>query len=294
MALPLSGPLSLSQIQTEFGGTNPISLNEYYRGGAFVTSNNTNVPTSGVIRVSNFYGATKQFALVISSNYSTPQNLRALVVAAGWNGTDAVLVTNNAIISSNTTGTPALTINGSFPNGLVFVNNNYVVGMGGFGAQYDNPGSPGGAAMAVSTAVSITNNGTIAGGGGGGGAGSSWGWNGLIRSTPGSGGASGLTQAGAYGPIYGGGYGDVGGQPSQFNGATGMYSTPGASQNWGYGGRVSSYGGAGGTWGVQGQQGGSPDGGAGGGYLGGAGGACLTGVAFVTWLANGTRLGPIS
>lgn len=295
MALPLSGPLSLAQIQTEFGGTNPISLNEYYRGGAFVTSNNTNVPTSGVIRISNFYGATKQFSFTISSNLSTPQNLRSLALAAGWNGSDAVLATNNAIISSNTTGTPALTINGSFPNGLVFVNNNYVVGMGGYGGYFNvnsGQGYPGGTAILVATTVSITNNGTLAGGGGGGGAGFSWGWNGYERSTPGSGGASGLTQAGAPGPIYPGI--SAGGQPSQFNGSTGMYSTPGASQNWGIGGRVSSYGGAGGTWGAQGQQGGTVDGQAGGGYLGGAGGACLTGVAFVTWLANGTRLGPIS
>ena len=292
MALPLSGPLSFLQIQTEFGGTNPISLNEYYRGGAFVTTNNTNVPTSGLIRVSNFYGGVKQFALVISANLSTPQNLRSLVLAAGWNGSDAVLVTNNVIISSNTTSTPALTINGSFPNGLVFVNNGYVVGMGGNGANANTAGNPGGAAMAVSTAVSITNNGTIAGGGGSGGAGSSWGWNGLDRSTPGSAGASGLTQATAPGPLYPGT--SAGGQASQFSGATGMFSIPGASQNWGYGGRVSSYGGAGGTWGAQGQQGGTVDGQAGGGYLGGAGGACLTGAAFVTWLATGTRLGSIS
>jgi hypothetical protein len=30
MALPSSGAISFSQIQTEFGGTNPISLSEYY------------------------------------------------------------------------------------------------------------------------------------------------------------------------------------------------------------------------------------------------------------------------
>lgn len=29
-----TAPLSWSQIQTEFGGANPISLSEYYRGGA--------------------------------------------------------------------------------------------------------------------------------------------------------------------------------------------------------------------------------------------------------------------
>lgn len=38
MALPTSGPISFSQIQAEFGGANPISLSEYYRGGSYVPS----------------------------------------------------------------------------------------------------------------------------------------------------------------------------------------------------------------------------------------------------------------
>ena len=58
MALPGSGAISLSQLQTEFGGTNPISLSEYYRNGAYTTSNNTGVPISGTISLSQFYGAT--------------------------------------------------------------------------------------------------------------------------------------------------------------------------------------------------------------------------------------------
>jgi hypothetical protein len=33
MPIPASGPLSLQNIQTEFGGANPIGLNEYYAGG---------------------------------------------------------------------------------------------------------------------------------------------------------------------------------------------------------------------------------------------------------------------
>ena len=49
MAIPGSGPVSLDDIQTEFGGTNPISLSEYY--GA-----DTGVPASGTISVSDFYG----------------------------------------------------------------------------------------------------------------------------------------------------------------------------------------------------------------------------------------------
>ena len=59
MALPTSGVLDLSDIQTEFGGSNPISLSEYYAGGLYVPSGtsgtNGAVPTSGVISVSDFY-----------------------------------------------------------------------------------------------------------------------------------------------------------------------------------------------------------------------------------------------
>lgn len=60
MALPSSGPLSLSQIQGEFGGSNPISLSEYYAGGGLVPSGTSGtygaVPSSGAISIRNFYG----------------------------------------------------------------------------------------------------------------------------------------------------------------------------------------------------------------------------------------------
>jgi hypothetical protein len=60
MALPTSGPLTLADIQTEFGGSNPISLSEYYAGGGLVPSGTTGtngaVPSSGTISISNFYG----------------------------------------------------------------------------------------------------------------------------------------------------------------------------------------------------------------------------------------------
>ena len=59
MALPSSGPISLAQIQGTFGGGNPISLSEYYRGGPYTTTHcgNLAIPTGGTIRLSNFYGA---------------------------------------------------------------------------------------------------------------------------------------------------------------------------------------------------------------------------------------------
>ena len=58
MTLPTSGPISLSAIQTEFGGSNPIGLGEYYEGGAYVQSDNIGlIPTSGLNSLSNYYGA---------------------------------------------------------------------------------------------------------------------------------------------------------------------------------------------------------------------------------------------
>lgn len=62
MALQSSGAISLSQIQSEFGGSNPISLSEYYQNASpdLVTSNNTGVPNTGnPISMSNFYGTVK-------------------------------------------------------------------------------------------------------------------------------------------------------------------------------------------------------------------------------------------
>jgi hypothetical protein len=70
MTLPTSGPLSLSDIQTEFGGSNPISLSEYYAGGGLVPAGTSGtygaVPSSGAISLQNFYG-TSAFAAVFNN-----------------------------------------------------------------------------------------------------------------------------------------------------------------------------------------------------------------------------------
>ncbi len=63
MTLQTSGAISLSQIQTEFGGASPIGLSEYYAGGGYVPSgtsgSNGAVPASGAIALSKFYGTSK-------------------------------------------------------------------------------------------------------------------------------------------------------------------------------------------------------------------------------------------
>lgn len=81
MPISSSGPITLNDIQNEFGGANPINLDEYYLNGPYVTPNNTGVPTSGQISLSSFYGTYKTstvssvvLALRTSANYSTVRN----------------------------------------------------------------------------------------------------------------------------------------------------------------------------------------------------------------------------
>lgn len=59
MTLPASN-LSFSAIQAEFGGSNPISLSEYYKSGTYVNANTVgSIPTSGTISLSQFLGRTQ-------------------------------------------------------------------------------------------------------------------------------------------------------------------------------------------------------------------------------------------
>lgn len=60
MSIPTQGPVAFSEIQSEFGGTNPISASEYYRGGVNVPigANTDGIPASGTIAISEFRGKT--------------------------------------------------------------------------------------------------------------------------------------------------------------------------------------------------------------------------------------------
>ena len=75
MTLPSSGPLAMTDIQTEFGGSNPIGLNEYYAGGGLVPAGASGtygaVPTSGQISVQNFYGTANYIPVYIEDLFST-------------------------------------------------------------------------------------------------------------------------------------------------------------------------------------------------------------------------------
>lgn len=134
MALPSSGVLTLNDIQTEFGGTNPIDLSEYYRGGGLVPDSalNAAIPTSGVISVSDFYGAanllsldfTVQGALVSRLNGTYPgvsigtANASRMVVLQGGQ--------NDPGYPGGGTDAPTSVTIGGITAGLVRVKNNYV------------------------------------------------------------------------------------------------------------------------------------------------------------------------
>jgi hypothetical protein len=173
MALPESGILNLSDIQTEFGGDNPIGMGEYYRGGTYTTSNNTSVPTSGAINFTNFYGATRLFTLTISTN-TQEADLSALATAAGWDGSAPleVFINSSIYVWSDSISTPALLVN---VNNAVIFNSGLIMGRGGNGGTSRGTGNinaqAGGSAINVTaTGVLLTNNASafIAGGGGGG------------------------------------------------------------------------------------------------------------------------------
>jgi hypothetical protein len=78
MALPGSGTISIAQIRDEFGGGNPASLSQYYRGvgnvrnfgagGGFI---NGSIPTSGQVSMSQFHGAARLLAFNPQSVFST-------------------------------------------------------------------------------------------------------------------------------------------------------------------------------------------------------------------------------
>ena len=94
MPLQNTGAISASQIQAEFGGTNPVSMSEYYRGGANVPDDvfchNNTIPANGGISFANFYDTTKgdtYFAYTASTNLFPPVNtVRAQVQAVGGGG----------------------------------------------------------------------------------------------------------------------------------------------------------------------------------------------------------------
>ena len=79
MTLQASGPISLEDIQTEFGGSNPISIEEYYRGGVNVPviTETIGIPASGTISLEDFYGTSATSAFTVNLGNHTLSALDA-------------------------------------------------------------------------------------------------------------------------------------------------------------------------------------------------------------------------
>lgn len=193
MALTSSGEISIAgstsgrSIALEFGrgATSTLSLSQLYRGGGIVPNNNTNVPTSGAISLSNFYNAVNrvtgyvQIAANSANQTISSANFGANYVAGAMDIT--VYIPAGVTVSSGGTGS-ALTIGALSAGDTVYINNaGTIAGHGGKGGGeygsvgnyfYKSDGVAGGNAIDLSptsATVTINNTGTIAGGGGGGG-----------------------------------------------------------------------------------------------------------------------------
>ena len=189
MACPASGEIKISDIVAEFGGSAPHALSEYYRNGGEVPGNNTNVPTSGEISLTDFYSAVNE----IQQTYSSTTTNLNLSTVFGSNWTTTVpkrVIINSGVTIGATSGNAAILIPSGMAGTLVIDNSGNIQGHGGAA----NGGAGGNAVSCVSTSgVTINNNSgaTIKAGGGGGGQGGAGG-------TGGNGGTGGTGGTGKY------------------------------------------------------------------------------------------------
>lgn len=284
MTLPV-GTISMSQVNTELGyaSTATISL-----GDAAVRSL-AGVPT-GAIGMNDLQGKSSAWAGTYSTNTLTGgTNLRTWALANGWNGSSIATVTIDNCYIASTNGSPALTVDGSWPGGLTIniTSTAKIFGKGGNGgdqntATWGKNGNRGWDAIELGSSLSLpglgvlylVNNGYICGGGGGGGTGYAGGGGGA------GGGRGGYSQNT--------GIGGSGGTPPSGSGGDGANYTTG-SISWGTGGgggySVFGGGGSGGFPSAGGQYGrGGGAGGGGGGRVtiytsgGGNGGAYFAGT----------------
>lgn len=181
MTLQSSGPINFSEIQTEFTGTNPITLSEYYEEPyGLVTENNTTVPQSGTISMSNFYGTTRGIIVTLENGtYSNFNPGNSFGTAWGQNTPKTLIVSSGVTINGGFIVNANSNLYGASLQGTFTVRNYGLIrGLSGTpGTAYNSAGAGGNAITVSHGSVRIENytGGKIYGGGGGGGQGGSGG-----------------------------------------------------------------------------------------------------------------------
>jgi hypothetical protein len=240
MALPSSGAISFYDLQNEFGGSNPIGINEYYMNGGIVPNgtinvNNNSLPTSGQISLSTFYG---------SKQIPTSLSVRALIVGGGGGGHSRYSGDNNAM---NGGGGAGGVVDATFnlPKGSY----TFIIGSGGYQSSGGDTLAFGYTAYGGGMGGGSDGQPGFDGGSGGGGAGTRGGnaaSGNSIQPNPTSGDYGNQPAYGNAGGYYSGSGGGAGGAGSGINGGPGRQWINGIYYA---GGGGNSYGGAGGIGG---------------------------------------------
>lgn len=247
---------------------------------------------SGALRLpDDYWNKTATFYFNLSAGANV--DFRTQAINAGWDQTLFLVGTlpSGVVITSSSPGTAGLTISGSFPRGVKFINQGVVYGAGGAGGTGSNGSSAGsnggnaGTALYVSVSCQVDNAlGELRGGGGGGG------------------GGGGYYDA-KYGPTYfggggGGGSGNSGGSGGSGGGGGATVGGNGDSSAVGAGGQGSVSGYLGGNGGSQGSTGsaGQNSGNRAAGSGGAAGSSTQGAASYISWVGAGygVRVGPVN
>ena len=111
MALQSSGQIALSEIATEFGGSAPHALSEYYAGGSNVASGTGSIPSSGEIQLAaDFYGTSAEVVLHSSTITPGSRTVKSTVIEEGYESGSGGLSSSayGSISTTAITGTSAI------------------------------------------------------------------------------------------------------------------------------------------------------------------------------------------
>lgn len=177
MAIAASGAVAMSDLRTEYNDSGAISLSDLYRGAGTnlvrdnagnnsATNLSASVPTSGVIKITDFYSQARGFRKTYSSGAEN-QDL-STVFGTDW-GVDYpkdVVINAGVTLGATSASNEALQVNSGGLGTITITNNGTIIGKGG-----SANGGSGGDAFEADVACTFVNNGNLQAGGGGGGQG---------------------------------------------------------------------------------------------------------------------------